>query len=139
VTDRRLAAVKLQESEARLQLAREAAELGTLDYTTARHEVWCDARALALWGLKPDAKPSLEDLFGAIRPDDIAAARAALEKALDPGGPGRYEAEFRVRPADGAPERRIRAKGVTTPIGEDPAGTDRRLVITVQAGSERKG
>lgn len=108
VTERRHAEARLRESETRLLLVCEAADLGTLDYTTARRELWCDARALALWGLKPDAKPTLEDLLGAIRPADIAATRNALDKALDPAGPGPYEAEFRLQALNGGPERWIR-------------------------------
>lgn len=131
VTERREAEAKLRESEARLQQVREAAELGTLDYAIHGRQLWCDARALALWGLRPEAKPTLDDLFAAIPGEDAAPARAALDAALDPAGNGRYEAEFRVRLPDGKAERRIRAKGVTTPAtGERIAG--RRLIITVQ-------
>jgi two-component system, chemotaxis family, CheB/CheR fusion protein len=139
VTERRHAEAKLRDSETRLQVAREAAELGTLDYTTADQRLWCDARALALWGLDRDAAPTLDALLDAIHPDDRAAARAALDAALDPGGIGRYEAEFRVRPAHGEGERWIRAKGVTTPTAEDRRSGPRRLVTAVQDVTQRQG
>jgi two-component system, chemotaxis family, CheB/CheR fusion protein len=136
VTERRNAEARLRDSEARLRLAREAAELGTLDYTSVRQELWCDERALALWGLAKDGKPKLDELFAAIHRDDRASARSALDAALDPKGTGRYDAEFRVRAATG-PERWLRAKGVSTQLGDGPAA-NYRLVITVQDVTERK-
>jgi two-component system CheB/CheR fusion protein len=139
VTERRNAEARLRDSEARLQLARDAAELGTLDYTTAGGELWCDERALALWGLDKDAEPTLDDLVAAIHSEDRAAARAALDAALDPKGPGRYEAEFRIGAADAGAERWIRAKGTTTAVGEDGQAQNRRLVATVQDVTQRKG
>jgi two-component system, chemotaxis family, CheB/CheR fusion protein len=137
VTERRNTEARLRDSEARLRLAREAAELGTLDYTSARQELWCDERALALWGLAKDDKPTLDEFFAAIHWDDRASARSALDAALDRKGTGRYDAEFRVRAATG-PERWIRAKGVSTQLGDGPAA-NYRLVITLQDVTERKG
>jgi two-component system, chemotaxis family, CheB/CheR fusion protein len=136
VTERRNAEAKLRDSEARLRLAREAAELGTLAYTSVRQELWCDERALALWGLTKDDKPTLDELFAAIHRDDRASARSALDAALDHKGTGRYDAEFRVHAATG-PERWLRAKGVSTQLGDGPAA-NYRLVITVQDVTERK-
>jgi len=139
VTERRLAAVKLQESEMRLQLAREAAELGTIDYTTGQQEPWCDARALSWWGLKPDAKPTLEGLLAAIHSDDRAGVQAALDAALAAGS-GRCDAEFRVWIAGEHAERWIRAKGVTTPSGDGSTSLlgRRRLVMNLQDITERR-
>lgn len=139
VTERREAEAKLRESEMRLQQAREAAELGIIDYTTGQQKVWCDARVLALLGWKSDGKPTLDSLFAVIHPDDVAGARAALDSALNAPGTGRYDAEFRVRPADGAGERWVRAKGVATPVDGDSRTAKRWLVIAVQDITERKG
>jgi two-component system, chemotaxis family, CheB/CheR fusion protein len=86
VTERRLAEANLRESETRLQHAREAAGLGTLDYNPDTGQLWCDARALAFWGLRDGTSLTIDELFDA---------------ALDPAGSGRFAAEFRVRSARG--------------------------------------
>jgi len=54
VTVRRQAEDDLRESETRLQLARDAAALGVLDFNPATDEMWWDERARGLWRLKPE-------------------------------------------------------------------------------------
>src|SRR5262245_32684187 len=72
VTERRLAEAHLRESEMRLQQAREAAGLGTLDYNPQTGQLWCDARALAFWGLRDGTPLTIDELFSALHPDDVA-------------------------------------------------------------------
>src|SRR5262249_10336002 len=135
----RLAEAHLRESEMRLQQAREAAGLGTLDYNPETRQLWCDARALAFWELRDGTTLTIDELFAAVHPDDVASARAAFDAALDPAGDGRYAAEFRVRSLRRDQERWVRMSGVrTTTTAGNPGMPAARLIMTVQDVSQPK-
>ncbi|MFS0735559.1 ATP-binding protein [Sphingomonas sp. 1P06PA] len=102
----------LADSEARLRLATDAADIGTWDYDPATDRLRWDARCKALFGLPADAEISLADSFyPGLHPDDVDAARAAVERAMDPGGDGVYDIEYRTIGLGDGVERWIAAKG----------------------------
>jgi PAS domain S-box-containing protein len=95
----------LRESKERLQLALDAAQLGTWRrwVTKGAEGIECDARCRALLGL-PDAGLPLSYgiLANAILPEDRGLAKAAVERALDPADPrDEYGCEYRVKHSDG--------------------------------------
>lgn len=102
----------LAESEARLRLATDAADIGTWDYDPATDVLSWDARCKAMFGLPADAIVTLDETFySGLHPDDRAATRQAVEQAMDPAGTGAYDIEYRtIGLADGV-ERWIAAKG----------------------------
>lgn len=104
--------VELDESESRLRLATQAADIGTWDYDPIHDVLQWDDRCKALFGLPPEAAISYDGAFVAgLHPDDRAAAVSAVSNALRPGGDGTYEIEYRtVGPIDGV-ERWLQAKG----------------------------
>ena len=134
VTERRRAEESLRVNERRLQLAREASDLGVVDYNPATGECWLDHRARHLWGFADQDTASMDLFWSRLHPDDLAAAKAAFSSALSPGSDGLFAAEFRVR-ADEEDERWIRGNGKA--FLSDEKRID-RLVVTVQDVSDRK-
>lgn len=133
VTELRQAGESLRVNERRLQLAREASDLGILDYAPDTDECWLDERARALWGFSEKAKVSMELFWSRLHPDDLAGAQAAFAGALAPGSDGTFAAQFRVR-SDRGGERWIRGNGKA--LETDDRRAD-RLVVTVQDVSDR--
>lgn len=91
-------------SDARLQVALDAAEMGTFVWYPEQDRGECDARTLALYGLAPDE--SLNHVRGItelILPDDAHLHHQAVLRALDPRSGGLFRSECRIRrPVDGA-------------------------------------
>ena len=112
LTQRRKAENELADSEARLRLATEAAEIGTWDYDPASGELRWDVRCRQLFGLSPEAHVSYEGSFmTGLHPDDRERANAAVQRALDPEGSGRYDIEYRTIGIEDGKQRWIAASG----------------------------
>ncbi len=104
-----------------LDLAMEAAEMGSWRYTVADDICLYDERAQRLYGLS-DGR-FLHDEAGVrrmIHPDDQAPMWAAVKAACDPAGDGRYNVDYRVRQPDGS-WRWLSALGVVEFEGEGHA------------------
>ncbi len=102
ITEQKNAEHTLRQSEKKLRLAMEAAEMGTWTYTFADQVCEFGENAQRLYGL-PQAKfhhdeQGARSLF---HPDDIPAMWQAVEQAGDPQGPGRYHTHYRVRRSEG--------------------------------------
>ena len=94
----------LRESEARLRLALDGANLGIWRWEAGKgtSEMQWDTRTKALFGLPPDASITYEAWANAIPPEDRVKAEANVARALDPADP-RDESlcEYRVERPDG--------------------------------------
>ncbi|HYF54354.1 MAG TPA: PAS domain-containing protein, partial [Salinarimonas sp.] len=109
VTAERRAAAALRESEERLRLALDSAEIGTWDYDLASGEgVWSE-RTAAILGQEPGAPRALADWHDVVHPDDRGRVLAAFRLALE--GEAEFEAEYRILRPDGE-ERRVAASGL---------------------------
>ena len=100
LAERELAAeaVRLRESEQRLQLALDASMgIGTWDWDIARDRVTADARFARLYGvdaaLAAEGGP-IDAFFSAVHPDDLPAMRSAIEASLASGQS--FAAEYRL-------------------------------------------
>jgi len=112
LAQRRKAEAELADSEARLRLATEAAEIGTWDYDPASGELRWDVRCRQLFGLSPEAPVTYEGSFLAgLHPDDRQRADEAVQRALDPHGSGRYNFEYRTIGIEDRKQRWIAANG----------------------------
>lgn len=101
--ERAKAEERLRQSEARRQLALDAAEMGTFLYHVAEDRGEPDARMLALFGLPTDSTLNLaEALTNLIHPDDRARYAEAVAHATDPAGDGLLQSDIRVRQPDGS-------------------------------------
>jgi len=136
VTARRKIEAELRESETRLQLARQAATIGILDYDPARETLWVDERAQEILGLKAGTL-AMRDFWEVVHSDDVPDVRRAVALALNASEGGTLDCEFRVRWV-GKPERWARINGKC--FFETIADTSKavRLVITVHDVSNRK-
>jgi len=97
VTERRRAETALRESEARRNLAMEAADIGAWDIDPRTGILKGDARAwrLVVVDEHPEGMP-LEQWMTLVHPDDLARVEEGVAKALDPTGDGSYDQEYRV-------------------------------------------
>lgn len=94
---RRLAERRLIETETRLRLAQEAAEIGTLDYRPLSAAFEMDERCRAIFGIAGTAEPTFPgDLLGAIAPEDCPAVQAQVEKALGSAAESLLDLQFRT-------------------------------------------
>jgi PAS domain S-box-containing protein len=100
VTARRQAEQALIDSEKRLRIAIDAAEMATWDWNLETDEIIWNERHFSLLGRKPNGKPQRpEDFFRQVHPDDQKWVGERLNRAIKTGT--NFEAEFRVVRRDG--------------------------------------
>ncbi|MEO7386488.1 MAG: ATP-binding protein [Gammaproteobacteria bacterium] len=134
VTQRQRAELTIAESEQRLRIARDAAQLGIYDFNFANQRFEWDERVRELWGVDATEVITLELLESAIHPEDRSARQAAVVSALDPGGEGRYFAEYRVTNRIHGVTRWVQAHGRVSFLNDQPV----RLTGAIQDVSEYK-
>jgi PAS domain S-box-containing protein len=119
----------LERSREELEAAAAAADLGRYDYRPREGRLTWDDRCRALFGLSPGVPVSYEGSFLAgLHPDDREAANAAVAAALDPAGPGRFDAEYRTIGIEDGALRYVSAHG----LAFFDNGAAARLIGTVQ-------
>ncbi|HEX6432822.1 MAG TPA: PAS domain S-box protein [Gemmatimonadales bacterium] len=91
---------ELGRSKEALDLANEAAGLGTWDHNLITGDLHLDPRAKDLLGFPPEAPVSSRAWNAAIHPDDLPAAEELLERALRERQP--FSTEYRVIWPDGS-------------------------------------
>ena len=147
VTERKLAAKALGESEARLKLAMRGGALGLWDWDVPSGRVVLDGHWSEILGYSPgEIEPHVSTWERFVHPDDLPRVRAALEAHLR-GETEAYSTEHRVRHKDGhwvwildsglvverSPDgAALRATGTHTDI------TSRKLAEDVLARSEAR-
>jgi PAS domain S-box-containing protein len=122
-----------------------ASQMGTWRYTLADNICIYDENAQRLYGLT-EAR-FLHDEQGVkfkFHPDDLELMWSRVAKALDPGGTGQYDMEYRVRQHDGS-WRWLSAWGLVEFEGEGPegkplaiAGASRDLTEMKQAEAQQR-
>jgi PAS domain S-box-containing protein len=94
LAEQMLAREALVQSEERLRIALNAAQLGAWQLDMASGRLECTPRCKADFGLSPDAEIFFEPLFTTVHEDDRAYVRAAIETAVREHSD--YRCEFRV-------------------------------------------
>jgi PAS domain S-box-containing protein len=126
----------LRESKDRLQVALDAAQLGSWQYDPVSRIVTGDARCQQIFDVARD-EAAIEEVLMPVHPDDAERLWSAIAAALDPADPKRSAAEFRLRRRNGE-VRWVETLGLAYFEG---AGRERRAVNvagTAQDITERK-
>ncbi len=98
-------------TEERLRLAAASAAIGTWDFVPCNGQLTWDRRCKRLFGLPPDAEVNYDLFLAGLHPDDRARTHAAVQDALDPGGSGAFDVEYRTIGREDGVERWVHATG----------------------------
>ncbi|MBU5613661.1 PAS domain-containing sensor histidine kinase [Geomonas azotofigens] len=126
---------KRRYSEATLQMAIDATGLGTFEFEPRTGKLTFSAQAKRNFGLRPEATESYELFLSALHPEDRVQAQEALKRALQPGGDGLYQAEYRAVGIEDGKERWLMARGQ---VFFDAAGGPTRVIGTTLDITEPK-
>jgi PAS domain S-box-containing protein len=96
ISARKQAAEALHESELRLQLALDSANIGIHEWCPPTGQLYWDDRLREHWGIAPGTPVTYDTFRAGIVTEDWPAVEAEVNRAIDPNGNGRYQAEFRV-------------------------------------------
>lgn len=102
---------QLRESEERLRLAVENAEIGFWDVDVVNDRLIWPARTKAMFGISPDVPVTMTDFYNGLHPDDREATSAAYAAAADPTERALYDVEYRTIGKEDGVERWVAAKG----------------------------
>jgi PAS domain S-box-containing protein len=127
----------LRESEERLRLAVQGANLGTWDLDLTTGTLRWSQRTRDIFGLQPGTSVVLETFYAAVHPDDRQRLWQQRNEALNPRGHGNYEVEYRIRRPDGS-ERWIASHGQGYFAGTGEARRAVRFAGTLRDISARK-
>jgi PAS domain S-box-containing protein len=97
---RKQAEENLLASKDRLQLALNAAQLGSWQYDPLHCVVSGDTRCQEIFDF-PKNEATIEEIMKLVHPDDVEMVQANFEAALNPVDPRRPATEFRLRRRDG--------------------------------------
>ncbi|KAA2212065.1 HWE histidine kinase domain-containing protein [Teichococcus oryzae] len=132
---------ELADSEAQLSRAVSAARMATWEWDCGTDRLSGSPERENLYNAARGSLRTFGAVMNVILPEDRIQVRAAMEAALDPCGPGLYEAQFRVLdPAGG--ERWLQSQGAVVRRGPD--GSASRLsgvvmdVTQAQHAAERE-
>ena len=91
----------LRESEDRLRMTLEAAQIGTFEfYPQTGKLIWNDHNK-RIWGLKPGEEWTYPEAIQRVHPDDRQTVECAVAAALDPGADGFFHCDYRILLPDG--------------------------------------
>jgi PAS domain S-box-containing protein len=126
---------KLRESQERLQLATEAADIGTFDFFPTTGELQFSERSRQMFGITPDVEVTYETYLAAIHPDDRHIVPETVARVREPDSTGRFDIEYRtIGIADGK-ERWVAERGRAV---RNSAGKVTRFVGTMVEITDRK-
>jgi PAS domain S-box-containing protein len=125
----------LRESQERLQLATEAADIGTFDFFPSTGELEFSERSRQMFGIPPEMKVTYETYLTGLHPDDRHIVDETVERVRQPDSSGRFDIEYRtIGIADGQ-ERWVAERGRAV---HDASGQITRFVGTMLEITDRK-
>ncbi|HUJ80105.1 MAG TPA: PAS domain S-box protein [Nitrospiria bacterium] len=101
-TDQARAEEAVRLSEGRLQEAVRAADAGIFDHDHLSNTVFWSPRQRSIFGVGSEEVVTLPMFLAAVHPDDLDRIQAAVRRAHDPAGDGRFDVEYRILRRDGA-------------------------------------
>lgn len=131
ITEQKKAFSALEENEHRLNIAIEAAELGTWELNLKTREGSYSKRYLEILGLTAEERPVHEELLNMIHPEDLALRNKAVETAMQNGI---FDVEMRIIHKDRS-IRWIKGRGK---VFYDEQGNPERMLGTIMDTTEQK-
>jgi PAS domain S-box-containing protein len=126
---------KLRESQERLRLATEAADIGTFDFYPDTGALQFSDRSRELFGIPPEMDVTYDTYLQGVHPDDRHIVHETVARVRQPGSSGRFDIEYRtIGIADGI-ERWVAERGRAV---LDPAGQVTRFIGTMLDITEKK-
>lgn len=107
----RESAARLTESEERLRLAVENAEIGFWDVDVVNDRLIWPPQTKAMFGISAGVPVTMDDFYGGLHPDDRAATTSAYLAAADPEVRALYDVDYRTIGKEDGIERWVAAKG----------------------------
>lgn len=130
ITERIINTEALRSSEERLSEAARVAGFGVFEHDHVRGTFFWSPRLREIYGIKHDVSANLSSYLHLIHPDDRTAVEAAVRRAHEPTGDGRFDLEHRlIRPSD----RQVRWLATHSQTQFAGEGTARHPVRTVGA------
>jgi PAS domain S-box-containing protein len=126
---------KLRESQERLQLATEAADIGTFDFFPKTGELQFSARSRELFGIPPDMNVTYETYLAGVHPDDRHIVHETVARVRQPGSSGRFDIEYRTIGISDGRERWVAERGRAV---LDSAGQVARFIGTMLDITDKK-
>jgi PAS domain S-box-containing protein len=105
------AEARLRESEERLRLAVDNADVGFWDLDLVTDRLIWPARTKAMFGISPDVPVTMNDFYDGLHPDDRDATVTAFRAAADPAVRALYDVDYRTIGQEDGVERWVAAKG----------------------------
>lgn len=105
------AEARLRESEERLRLAVENAEVGFWDVDVVNDLLIWPAATKAMFGISADVPVTMEDFYNGLHPADRDATTAAFFAAANPDVRALYDVDYRTIGKEDGVERWVAAKG----------------------------
>ena len=142
VIERDLVLDRLEESEERLKIAKEATNLGTHDFDVQNNRVLWDKRSRELWGVSMDEDITYQTFIGGVHEADRVILQEKVDELLDPKGSHDYYHEFRVISREDKNKIRwiaacaksfFRDGKIYRTVGTHQDITDKRVLIEQQA------
>jgi PAS domain S-box-containing protein len=137
VTAERDAQRALADSQARLAIATNAAELGVWDWDLQTNVMTYSDRAKAIYGLPLDQVVTYEQIRDATHPEDLPVTSAQAQRAIDPAVRDHAPYEYRISRPDGE-ERWVLAFGDAVFTGAPGDERAVRYIGTIQDITDRK-
>jgi two-component system sensor kinase FixL len=106
----------LRDSEERMSLAAEAANMGMWVWDVVSDEVWMSGKGRALFGIGPETRLDWQTLVSRVHPEDRATRNAELRRAIE--SRSEYVMDYRVLLPDGT-LRWIGARGHCMNVGDN--------------------
>ncbi len=125
------------ESEARLELAAEAAQIGIWDWDLARDALVYSRIGRAICGLPADRTLNFQDVVALTHPEDLPRALALVQRALDPEIRDNSPYEYRIIRPDGE-VRHVAARGHAVFEASEAGVRAVRYVGAIQDVTERR-
>jgi PAS domain S-box-containing protein len=126
---------KLRESQERLRLATEAADVGTFDFYPGTGELQFSDRSRELFGIPPTMTVTYDTYLNGVHPDDRHIVHDTVARLRQSGSTGRFDIEYRTIGISDGEERWVAERGRAV---LDSSGQVTRFIGTMLDITEKK-